>query len=99
MLVTAPSLGLEPCDGIAIGRERMTAITRRMGIEAAWRCRRSSHRILQCATFSIAPDGGSRVAGLASRLCLIKHCDHVVSSHWRLSSKGPLNTLGVRAPV
>jgi hypothetical protein len=39
------------------------------------------------------------MAGLASRLCLIKHCDHVVSSHWRLSSKGPLNTLGVRAPV
>jgi hypothetical protein len=35
MLVTAPSLGLERCDGIAIGRERMTAITRRMGIEAA----------------------------------------------------------------
>ena len=39
------------------------------------------------------------MAGLASRLCLIKHCDHVVSSHWRLSSKRPLNTLGVRASV
>ena len=40
------------------------------------------------------------MAGLASRLCLNKHCDLMVSSHWRLSSNGPLKDRpGVKAAV
>jgi len=40
------------------------------------------------------------MAGLASRLCLNKHCDLMVSSHWTLSSNGPLKDRpGVKAAV
>jgi hypothetical protein len=76
------------------GRETITLNLVQIGpVDRACHGGRHSGYIGPAVPGSIA---AREVAGLASRLCLIKHCDRLASSHWRPSSSGPLNTLGVK---